>query len=574
MRPKIKVCNCEGQIRREKINEMINYTRIHDLKEKLLPELEQHASVLQIQSQLEEVDYEKRLLGYVEKALLQKRSNWLVLPEYSTNLSLEKEITLVMEQSKQNLVVIAGSYLYEGKNRVPILIKKHGKIRTYYQEKRHIAPDEKNVIPGTCRHLFVNTGLGDFAVLICYEAVDSRELSYMEQLVDILIVVACNPSNTKFHRKFEEYCHQAYLLIFYANQAVVAICDEEGKALNKGGNSAFYLPYRNREKRIQNCMPCGDEGLTTFSFNLHLLEQARDVSKRKSSVLHGTEWAAPLPHTNLHYSSDLSRKKHHWLKMIRDKEKKSIPESIKLYLYEWEAILKERNIWAIQRIRQKYFIPIVPFSIGQSKGNDLRLKNPQISSQHAKISMELDHFYLNDLESTNGTFSMVIEKTESILWELFAYQEVPLKSGDCFFLASKEDYFRVCFAESPKEMNVTLEQWQGENKICEQAINRFPFRITADLTQNKFNQKICADHVELIRSDEQLYLRDLGSNQGTYFLFARPIVKMSDKLNKCQHLLTSGDFFCVANQYIFSIEIVTSPSNSIDDSESIRTERQ
>ena len=44
------------------------------------------------------------------------------------------------------------------------------------------------------------------------------------------------------------------------------------------------------------------------------------------------------------------------------------------------------------------------FCIGRAPDNDLRIENPTISGQHARIYTYLTVSYIEDLDSTNGTF--------------------------------------------------------------------------------------------------------------------------------------------------------------------------
>ena len=43
-------------------------------------------------------------------------------------------------------------------------------------------------------------------------------------------------------------------------------------------------------------------------------------------------------------------------------------------------------------------------TIGRSQDNDLRLSEPTVSSYHAKIFTYLNASYIEDLQSSNGTF--------------------------------------------------------------------------------------------------------------------------------------------------------------------------
>ena len=64
----------------------------------------------------------------------------------------------------------------------------------------------------------------------------------------------------------------------------------------------------------------------------------------------------------------------------------------KLILKFEEAVLKE--------------IPLqrAPLVVGRSPGNDVVIDNLAVSGHHAKISLDQDHYVIEDMSSLNGTF--------------------------------------------------------------------------------------------------------------------------------------------------------------------------
>ena len=55
------------------------------------------------------------------------------------------------------------------------------------------------------------------------------------------------------------------------------------------------------------------------------------------------------------------------------------------------------------RVREAYTLKEI-MTVGRSKENDLVLKDQYISNQHAKITLDEDQFFLEDLDSANGTY--------------------------------------------------------------------------------------------------------------------------------------------------------------------------
>jgi len=70
----------------------------------------------------------------------------------------------------------------------------------------------------------------------------------------------------------------------------------------------------------------------------------------------------------------------------------------------------------------------VPIKLGRNLDNHLVLSNKAVSRHHAEIFVENETFYLQDLESTSGTFLNDIEVREP----------TALKSGDKITLAEVE----------------------------------------------------------------------------------------------------------------------------------------
>ncbi len=55
------------------------------------------------------------------------------------------------------------------------------------------------------------------------------------------------------------------------------------------------------------------------------------------------------------------------------------------------------------KVKEAYTLKDV-ITVGRQKNNDMILKDPYISSDHAKIVLDEDVFFLEDLDSANGTY--------------------------------------------------------------------------------------------------------------------------------------------------------------------------
>jgi pSer/pThr/pTyr-binding forkhead associated (FHA) protein len=56
-------------------------------------------------------------------------------------------------------------------------------------------------------------------------------------------------------------------------------------------------------------------------------------------------------------------------------------------------------------------------SIGRNAGNDIQIDNLAVSGKHARIIKDRDHYYVEDLNSTNGTFVNEEKISKKILKE-------------------------------------------------------------------------------------------------------------------------------------------------------------
>jgi LmbE family N-acetylglucosaminyl deacetylase len=127
----------------------------------------------------------------------------IVMPEFSGSPSIEQNIKKLLDESNKRCIVVGGSYYREvpDAGRVehvcPILIPQR---EIYHQRKFVPAPIEEPGFDTVGRRvvlIFKNTGFGDFAVLVCSDAIghESRK-QYIDKLrneIDFLVIPARNP---------------------------------------------------------------------------------------------------------------------------------------------------------------------------------------------------------------------------------------------------------------------------------------------------------------------------------------------------------------------------------------------
>lgn len=130
-------------------------------------------------------------------------------------------------------------------------------------------------------------------------------------------------------------------------------------------------------------------------------------------------------------------------------------------------------------------------TIGRVENNDIVISNSSISSHHAKIYLEDNIVYLEDLESTNGTYIDNYKISPETQYELKDSQEI--RFGDISYIIEK------------------LPEDNYINNIEEFIIGRDPKSdIFIDSDTVSFN------HIKIIKEDNQWYILDNNSTNGTY----------------------------------------------------------
>ena len=220
----------------------------------------------------------RKLLGLLEEAVA--ASDVVALPEYSTSAAILEALGAgqgavweqldVDEQRRcRDLaarlaakIVIAGSYaVREGNrryNRSPVWI--YG--QKYFQDKLHPTKREleAGIVAGRELQFFCNTGVGDMAVVICYDFTDVNLLrGCLADHVDLVVVITRNRDIARFMRNARAEAYNCY--------AYLAIVNEAGL-----GGTVVYAPHHGEQPVAQ--LP-GGEGLVAARCEMPQLELAR-----------------------------------------------------------------------------------------------------------------------------------------------------------------------------------------------------------------------------------------------------------------------------------------------------------
>ena len=144
--------------------------------------------------------YENDAVEFVKSSMAER--SLIVMPELSGSLSIETKIRELVDESDTHCVVVCGSYYRVSPDNkhvehvCPIVFRNH---ETYYQQKFVPAPIEDPGFDPPDRRVvlvFKNTGFGDFAVLVCSDALDNQSrVEYVNRLrhqIDFLVVPSRN----------------------------------------------------------------------------------------------------------------------------------------------------------------------------------------------------------------------------------------------------------------------------------------------------------------------------------------------------------------------------------------------
>lgn len=347
---------------------------------------------LQLQDVQKTKEHEEKVMEYISQSL-RAQCNLIVLPELSTSPAIEKQTIHLLQHHEGNVIVVCGSYFYNGYNRAPVLMKLNGKLMpSVYQEKFFASanPLEQKILkPGRSRHLFINTGLGDLAVFICYEANDWTIFQRMEKLVDMLVVVAYNKAIGTFCHYFRRACYEHFFGIVYCNDAAY-------------GESSIFLPLKNAKQRQLAIIPKNRERVEIYTCDIERLEAAR---KRDFDNLASTdiEFASP-PNNVLQAKGRYSEKKRseaYFKETINRLDTSLLPLGVKARVdhLENDRIICDNCQTEIQFFKVILTTPIEhrEFKIGREYSNHLIFKgNRVISSEHATISYRDGNFIFKD----------------------------------------------------------------------------------------------------------------------------------------------------------------------------------
>lgn len=203
---------------------------------------------------------QKQKIYHFVKEAVEKGADLIVLPELSTS----KDICEGMKEkfSVSQSIMIMGSYYDDDLNCSNVLID--GEF--YGQIKNNPSPEEKDYMRGSNDvSVFINTPVGDFAVLICYDATDFSILAALQDYTDFIICIARAKDVVTFKNIFSALTYIQYQYVIFCNDA-------------QYGGSSFYLPFHGN--RALDVLGQKNEGIIYRNFDLEKLDEMRASPKK------------------------------------------------------------------------------------------------------------------------------------------------------------------------------------------------------------------------------------------------------------------------------------------------------
>jgi len=213
-----------------------------------------------------ENEQKRLILDYINDAI-DNGADLVVLPELSTSRAICDEI--YNRFSNDGKVIIMGSYFDElDQNISEILIGEH-RIK---QAKNNPSKLEKSRMKrGNEVNIFINTPIGDFAVLICYDATDFAILNSLQDFTDLFICIARNIDVGLFDHMFRALTYLKYQYIIFCNDG-------------KYGGSCIYAPFHGNRKL--DTMGVDNQGIIYRDINLGEIDKFREYQRESKKWKH------------------------------------------------------------------------------------------------------------------------------------------------------------------------------------------------------------------------------------------------------------------------------------------------
>jgi pSer/pThr/pTyr-binding forkhead associated (FHA) protein len=176
-------------------------------------------------------------------------------------------------------------------------------------------------------------------------------------------------------------------------------------------------------------------------------------------------------------------------------------------------------------IVQKYFFFQEPLKIGRSTDNEIVIENLAISRNHATIHFEDGHYYLADLESSNGSFvnGVRVKKTEILDKDVISIGKHKLyfydqRTSDVVHQPSMQDSDRTMLVAPDPEIEAVLVINKGRQKGQRLTLNNGQTTLGrgSDNDLRLTDWFVSKKHAVIERRDKKFLIRDLNSWRHTF----------------------------------------------------------
>jgi len=175
----------------------------------------------------------RRIFNFLQKSV-KNNAKIIIFPEVTIPRNLINEM---MKFASENHVYIICGLEYDKKYRNSSMVITPSGESFQCPKKNKSKYDSPKMRSGNYLNLYINTGFGDFAVLVCYDFTDSKILESIRNYVDMIFVIANNPAKRTFKKSAETDGFRTYSYIAIANTA-------------EFGLSCVYAPHKNPSKRL------------------------------------------------------------------------------------------------------------------------------------------------------------------------------------------------------------------------------------------------------------------------------------------------------------------------------------
>lgn len=202
-----------------------------------------------------------------------KDSKVVIFPEFSIP---ERTLQKLTDKAKEKQVYIIGGMEYDRWLRnICIVIPPEGqcyrmaKLNPSKYEEKYLQKHSLEMRRGEYINCFINSGFGDFAILICYDYTSQNLIQELRGKIDILFVIANNPDVATFSQKALSDCFTNYCYIVVCNNA------------RYGGSGVYgpldYIKNNIIDKRL--CELPNGEQLKIVEVNVKKLRKAISLKK-------------------------------------------------------------------------------------------------------------------------------------------------------------------------------------------------------------------------------------------------------------------------------------------------------